>query len=213
MLSLIQAADPLETYLIYYLIVGSIFAILFATLMVNFIDQHAKSASPGFRVMIIPASVVLWPIVMPVSLVKLMFVGHATYQDRKNIRIKNKQAIATDKKSNLVTGKVGMFRSKSVALRKSSAQPASTKSATKPIAKKVTLKKVPATKLATKKVAPKKASAAKPATKKVTLKKASAAKPVAKKVTPKKVSATKPVAKKPSGGVTKSSSKPRKQVK
>ncbi|MBI5385602.1 MAG: hypothetical protein HZA90_13065 [Verrucomicrobia bacterium] len=45
-----------------YLLCGFVFAIPFAVVGVNRIDPHAAHASWGFRVLIIPGTVLLWPL-------------------------------------------------------------------------------------------------------------------------------------------------------
>jgi hypothetical protein len=44
--------------------IGALFAIAFASVGAGRIDHEAKSAGVGFRVLIFPASVALWPLLL-----------------------------------------------------------------------------------------------------------------------------------------------------
>ncbi len=48
-----------------YLAAGIAFAIPFAWAGVNRIDPHAARGSWGFRVLIVPGAILLWPLLMP----------------------------------------------------------------------------------------------------------------------------------------------------
>lgn len=43
---------------------GLLFGILFVFWLVNLIDIHAKGGSFGFRLMILPTSIILWPLIL-----------------------------------------------------------------------------------------------------------------------------------------------------
>lgn len=45
-----------------YLLLGSGFAVVFVLFLVGRLDSSAKGASPGFRLVIVPGVVLLWPL-------------------------------------------------------------------------------------------------------------------------------------------------------
>lgn len=53
--------DLLLTVALFYLAAGFIFALLFVFRWVDQFDEQAKGASIGFRLLLIPASTLLWP--------------------------------------------------------------------------------------------------------------------------------------------------------
>jgi hypothetical protein len=55
-------AEPLLVAAGIYLIAGLVFAIPFVLVGVNRIDPHAAHGSWGFRVLIIPGTIFLWPL-------------------------------------------------------------------------------------------------------------------------------------------------------
>lgn len=57
-----QAVFGLFYLLLGYAIVGAVFALPFAWIGVNAIDSEAKQSGSGFRLMILPGVVALWPL-------------------------------------------------------------------------------------------------------------------------------------------------------
>ena len=56
---------PVSTLLLVisiYLGVGAVFAVAFVTRGVGAVDHNAHNAPPGFRVLILPGSAALWPV-------------------------------------------------------------------------------------------------------------------------------------------------------
>jgi hypothetical protein len=53
-----------------YLIAGFVFALWFAFRLVDHFDEQAKGASVGFRMLIIPGTVLLWPYLLRMYLKK-----------------------------------------------------------------------------------------------------------------------------------------------
>ena len=64
----------MEQWLLIYPAGGLILGPLFVFLLVNFIDIHARSGSLGFRLMILPASILLWPLTLVFFFIRL-FLG------------------------------------------------------------------------------------------------------------------------------------------
>ena len=53
---------------------GLLFALVFITFLVNLIDIHARGGSFGFRIMILPAAMLLWPLIMPITVGKVSLI-------------------------------------------------------------------------------------------------------------------------------------------
>ncbi|MBE8181941.1 MAG: hypothetical protein HAW61_00245 [Candidatus Portiera sp.] len=131
----LQTITEFETYLIYYLVVGGVFAIFFVFIVVNLIDEHARAASVGFRIIIFPASMLLWPLVMPICLAKLFIAPRIAIQKRqkqgsksrpsskekisKSIRIATDKPSKTSKKVSKVAAKPAIKKAKPVPKKKS----------------------------------------------------------------------------------------------
>ena len=62
--------QSLTTFVLYYLGVGLIFAVIFAFGLVRIIDTRSRDASFGFRIMILPGATLLWPLVLLAWLLK-----------------------------------------------------------------------------------------------------------------------------------------------
>ena len=62
-----------------YLSWGFIFAIYFAVVGVKHIDSHAVHGTLGFRLLIVPGAVMLWPVLM-----RRWLAGHREPPEEKN---------------------------------------------------------------------------------------------------------------------------------
>lgn len=45
----------------FYLILGAVFALIFLTKMVHKIDRRVQASGIGFRLLLVPATILLWP--------------------------------------------------------------------------------------------------------------------------------------------------------
>ncbi len=64
---------------------GLLFALVFITFLVNLMDIHARGGSFGFRIIILPAAMLLWPLIMPIT------VGKVSLIVRKHLIAKKKE--------------------------------------------------------------------------------------------------------------------------
>ena len=71
---------------------GLLFALVFITFLVNLMDIHARGGSFGFRIMILPAAMLLWPLIMPIT------VGKVSLIVRKHLIAKKKEKKKAQKK-------------------------------------------------------------------------------------------------------------------
>lgn len=55
-------AEWFVTIFIIYLIIGVLFALVFATIGVSRLDPAARGAGFGFRLLIVPGAAALWPV-------------------------------------------------------------------------------------------------------------------------------------------------------
>lgn len=53
--------STLLTIVVFYLIAGSLFALLFVFRLVDQFDEQARGAPISFRLIILPAAILLWP--------------------------------------------------------------------------------------------------------------------------------------------------------
>jgi hypothetical protein len=60
----LQIASVIVTLLVLYLGIGVVFAIAFVVSGVHRIDPVARNSGSGFRIMILPGSVALWPLLL-----------------------------------------------------------------------------------------------------------------------------------------------------
>jgi hypothetical protein len=63
-------AEPFLQFVLLYLAVGGLFGLVFVTVLVGRIDEGARGSYP-FRLLILPAAVLLWPWIAFVTLRKL----------------------------------------------------------------------------------------------------------------------------------------------
>ncbi len=56
--------SALPTFLGIYLAIGLVFAVIFVTLGLSVVDHDAKGASVRVRLLFLPASMALWPILI-----------------------------------------------------------------------------------------------------------------------------------------------------
>lgn len=59
---------PTSCLSLIYPLLGLFFGLLFVFCLANIIDPHARQGSLGFRLTILPASIILWPLVLIVFL-------------------------------------------------------------------------------------------------------------------------------------------------
>lgn len=59
-----QIDNLLANWPLLYLVCGLLFGVLFVFLLANLVDIHARGGSLGFRLMILPTSVIIWPLVL-----------------------------------------------------------------------------------------------------------------------------------------------------
>lgn len=82
--------------LVSYMAIGFFFALGFITYFIGIIDIHARKASFGFRLMILPASILLWPLVISISIGKLSLIIYkniSTHQKESEvIKANNKKS-------------------------------------------------------------------------------------------------------------------------
>ncbi len=50
--------------LVLYLVAGVLFGIVFVTVLAGRLDPNAREGSWGFRLLILPGSIVLWPVIL-----------------------------------------------------------------------------------------------------------------------------------------------------
>ena len=77
------AMPPLLRALAVYGMIGFGFALIFVIGIVNLLDAHARGGTFGFRLMILPASIILWPLLLLVSVVR---AGIYVFRDIKTKR-------------------------------------------------------------------------------------------------------------------------------
>lgn len=125
--------DPIGIYLAYYLLAGGLFALVFVSLIAGIIDQHAREATPGFMLMIFPTSVLLWPIVMLMSIAKLLlmiFPLSIKKASKKAKKVSKSMTIATDAKT-----KAAKTKAKKAPAKKALKTAAKKPKTSKPVAK------------------------------------------------------------------------------
>ena len=75
MIQEILAAYPLPLLLAAsYAGFGLLFALVFITFLVNIMDIHARGGSFGFRIIILPAAMLLWPLIMLITVGKVSLI-------------------------------------------------------------------------------------------------------------------------------------------
>ena len=94
-MSLLDGLSPLAYVLLTYALTGLIFGLCFVLRIAGLLDAHARGGTIGFRLMILPASVILWPLLLGIS----SFKG-TCYMIRK---IQNTLSEREKKKTNLET--------------------------------------------------------------------------------------------------------------
>ena len=92
---------------------GLLFALVFITFLVNLMDIHARGGSFGFRIMILPAAMLLWPLIMPIT------VGKVSLIVRKHLIAKKKEKEKAQREENKQEKKKAQKKEGNAALSKS----------------------------------------------------------------------------------------------
>ena len=81
---------------------GLLFALVFITFLVNIMDIHARGGSFGFRIIILPAAMLLWPLIMLITVgkVSLIISKHLIAKKKEKEKIKRKEAKKEKQKAN-----------------------------------------------------------------------------------------------------------------
>ncbi len=66
-MSLLNGLSPLASVLLIYVLTGLVFGLFFVLRIAGLLDVHAKGGTIGFRLMILPAAVILWPLLLGIS--------------------------------------------------------------------------------------------------------------------------------------------------
>ena len=66
-MSLLNGLSPLASVLLTYALTGLVFGLCFVLRIAGLLDAHARGGTIGFRLMILPASVILWPLLLGIS--------------------------------------------------------------------------------------------------------------------------------------------------
>lgn len=93
-----DASKLVELALLFYLGFGVLFALIFVLFLTRIIDVHARNSSFGFKLMILPASSLLWPLVMPVTIAKLaLLLREKILAERKPRQLGGKTKMTAEK--------------------------------------------------------------------------------------------------------------------
>ena len=103
MIQEILAAYPLPLLLAAsYAGFGLLFALVFIAFLVNIMDIHARGGSFGFRIMILPAAMLLWPLIMLITVGKVSLIISKHLIAKK----KEKQKANTKVNKNIKSNKI-----------------------------------------------------------------------------------------------------------
>lgn len=86
-----QVNNLLTNWPLVYLACGILFGILFVFWFVNLIDIHAQGGSFGFRLMILPTSIILWPLIL------ILFITRISTIPKTPLALKAKQSVTKEK--------------------------------------------------------------------------------------------------------------------